>query len=394
MGLFDKKICDICGEKIGLLGNRKLDDGNLCKDCAKKLSPWFEDRRHSTVEDIKRQLEYREKNKKAVMDFCITRQINTRNYNVFIDDNKGNFTVARKLDVNENPDIVPLSAVVQCRVDVERQQNEETYTTKDGETVSYQPPVYKYEFDYTMRIKVKNPWFDDMDFRLNTFSISSDNRGELMEVEQTGHQIIAALTPNAAGMQQPGMQMNNGMQQPGMYMNDGMQQPGMNMNNGMQQSGMQMNNGMQQSGMNMNSGMQQSGMNMNSGMQQSGMQMNNGMQQSGMYMNNGMQQPGMNMNSGMQQSGMYMNNGMQQPGMNMNNGMQQPGMNMNSGMQQSGMNMNSGMQQPGMNMNNGMQQSGMQMNNGMQQPGSLWKCQCGAENTGRFCEYCGQPRPF
>ena len=29
MGLFDKKYCDICGEKIGLLGNRKLDDGNL-----------------------------------------------------------------------------------------------------------------------------------------------------------------------------------------------------------------------------------------------------------------------------------------------------------------------------------------------------------------------------
>ena len=377
MGLFDKKICDICGEKIGLLGNRKLDDGNLCKDCAKKLSPWFEDRRHSTVEDIKRQLEYREKNKKAVMDFCITRQINTRNYNVFIDDNKGNFTVARKLDVNENPDIVPLSAVVQCRVDVERQQNEETYTTKDGETVSYQPPVYKYEFDYTMRIKVKTPWFDDMDFRLNTFSISSDNRGELMEVEQTGHQIIAALTPNAAGMQQSGMNMNSGMQQ-----------PGMNMNNGMQQSGMYMNNGMQQSGMNMNSGMQQSGMNMNSGMQQSGMYMNNGMQQPGMNMNNGMQEPGMNMNNRMQQFGMNMNNGMQQSGMNMNNGMQQPGMHINNGMQQPGMNMNSGMQQSGMNMNNGMQQSGMQ------QPGGLWKCQCGAENTGRFCEYCGQPRPF
>ena len=52
MGLFDKKICDICGEKIGLLGNRKLDDGNLCKDCAKKLSPWFEERRHSTVPEI------------------------------------------------------------------------------------------------------------------------------------------------------------------------------------------------------------------------------------------------------------------------------------------------------------------------------------------------------
>ena len=267
MGLFDKKICDICGEKIGLLGNRKLDDGNLCKDCAKKLSPWFEERRHSTVEDIKRQLEYREKNKKAVMDFCVTRQINTRNYTVFIDDHKGNFTVARKLDVNENPDIVPLSAIVQCRVEVEQQQLEETYT-KDGKTVSYQPPVYNYEYDYMMRIKVNTPWFDDMDFRLNTFSISSEKRNELMEVEQTGYQIVAALTPNAAGMQ-PGM----------------------------------------------------SGMNMNGGMQ--------------------------------------------------------PGM--------SGMNMNGGMQ-PGM--------SGMNMNGGMQPEGNSWKCQCGAENTGRFCEYCGLPRPF
>ena len=391
MGLFDKKICDICGEKIGLLGNRKLDDGNLCKDCAKKLSPWFEERRHSTVEDIKRQLEYREKNKKAVMDFCITRQINTRNYNVFIDDNKGNFTVARKLDVNENPDIVPLSAIVQCRVDVDQQQHEETYT-KDGENVSYQPPVYKYEFDYTMRIKVRTQWFDDMDFRLNTFSISSDKRRELMEVEQTAYQIIAALTPNAAGMQSgmPGMNMNGGMQpgMPGMNMNGGMQpgMPGMNMTGGMQSGmpGMNMTGGMQpgMTGMNMNGGMQpgMSGMNMNGGMQPGmpGMNMNGGMQ-SGM--------PGMNMNGGMQpgMSGMNMNGGMQSgmTGMNMNAGMQSgmPGMNMNGGMQpgMSEMNMN-GEMQPGM--------SGMKQNN------SSWKCQCGAENTGKFCEYCGQPRPF
>ena len=34
MGFFDvfkKKECDICGGEIGLLGNRKLEDGNLCK---------------------------------------------------------------------------------------------------------------------------------------------------------------------------------------------------------------------------------------------------------------------------------------------------------------------------------------------------------------------------
>ncbi len=36
MGLFSKKYCDVCGEKIGLLGNRKLEDGNLCKGVRQK----------------------------------------------------------------------------------------------------------------------------------------------------------------------------------------------------------------------------------------------------------------------------------------------------------------------------------------------------------------------
>ena len=52
MGLFDKRTV-ISAVKNRALGNRKLDDGNLCKNCASKLSPWFEERRHSTVEDIK-----------------------------------------------------------------------------------------------------------------------------------------------------------------------------------------------------------------------------------------------------------------------------------------------------------------------------------------------------
>ena len=60
MGFFDKKYCDVCGEKIGLLGNRKLEDGNLCKDCAAKLSPFFSERKSSTVDEIKKQLAYRE----------------------------------------------------------------------------------------------------------------------------------------------------------------------------------------------------------------------------------------------------------------------------------------------------------------------------------------------
>ena len=101
MGLFDKKYCDICGEKIGLLGNRKLDDGNLCKECAKKLSPWFEERRHSTVDSIKEQLAYREANKAKVSAFQITREFATNRYHVYIDDTKGQFAIARAMNVDE-----------------------------------------------------------------------------------------------------------------------------------------------------------------------------------------------------------------------------------------------------------------------------------------------------
>ena len=49
MSFFNKKYCDICNEKIGVLGNKKLDDGNMCKNCAKKLSPWFSDRRNTSL---------------------------------------------------------------------------------------------------------------------------------------------------------------------------------------------------------------------------------------------------------------------------------------------------------------------------------------------------------
>ena len=28
--LFEKKVCDLCGGEIGLLGNRKLEHGNCC----------------------------------------------------------------------------------------------------------------------------------------------------------------------------------------------------------------------------------------------------------------------------------------------------------------------------------------------------------------------------
>ena len=338
MGLFDKKNCDICGEKIGLLGNRKLDDGNLCKNCARKLSPWFEERRHSTVEDIKRQLAYREQNKQLVQSFVVTRQFATNTYNVFIDDTKGNFTVAHNLDTTENPDIVPLSSIVMCKMEVEQDRREETYT-KDGKT----------------------EWFDDMDFRLCNSRLDEKDRMEIMEIEQVANQIVAALTGNP--VMNSGMSGMSGMAG-GAMGNMGAAAMGAM---GAAMGAVGMNNGMP----GMNGGAQYGNMGMNNGMPG----MNGGVQYGNMGMNNGMQ----NMNGTAQYGNMGMNNGMQ----NMNGTAQYGNMGMNNGMQ----NMNGNVQNGNMGMNQNMNA------NAQPQTGGTWICQCGAENTGAFCEFCGTPKP-
>ena len=171
MGLFDKKYCDICGEKIGLLGNRKLEDGNLCKDCAKKLSPWFSDRRRSTVEDIKGQLAYREENREKAAQFRTTRSFG-EDWKVLLDEDHRWFTVTRARDLAEaNPDILDFDAITGCRMDIDESRTELTHEDADGKDVSYVPPRYEYSYDFFLVISVRHPYFDEMRFSLNSSSV-------------------------------------------------------------------------------------------------------------------------------------------------------------------------------------------------------------------------------
>ena len=171
MGLFDKKYCDICGEKIGLLGNRKLEDGNLCKDCAKKLSPWFSDRRRSTVEDIKGQLAYREENREKAAQFRTTRSFG-EDWKVLLDEDHRWFTVTRARDLAEaNPDILDFDAITGCRMDIDESRTELTCEDADGKDVSYVPPRYEYSYDFFLVISVRHPYFDEMRFPLNSSSV-------------------------------------------------------------------------------------------------------------------------------------------------------------------------------------------------------------------------------
>ncbi|MBQ9988797.1 MAG: DUF4428 domain-containing protein [Clostridia bacterium] len=174
--LFEKKECSICGGEIKLLGNRKLEDGNLCKDCARKLSPWFDDRRHSTVEQIAAQLEYREANKEKVAAFCTTRTIGL-DMKVLLDEDNGRFMVTDASRLAEaNPDVIDFSDVTGCEFKIEDDRDELMRENADGEEESYDPPRYEHNYDFYITIHVNHPYFDEIDFQLNSSSIVLEER--------------------------------------------------------------------------------------------------------------------------------------------------------------------------------------------------------------------------
>ena len=171
MGLFDKKYCDICGEKIGLLGNRKLEDGNLCKKCATLLSPWFSDRRSSTVEEIKQQLAYREENKAKVSAFHTTRTIGEY-MKVMLDEDACKFMVTNARNLAEaNPDVLDFSDVTGCNIDIQERESEIMREDSEGNKQSYNPPRYEYSYDFYITIFVNHPYFDDINFKVNSSSV-------------------------------------------------------------------------------------------------------------------------------------------------------------------------------------------------------------------------------
>lgn len=201
MGLFDKKYCDVCGEKIGLLGNRKLEDGNLCKNCAAKLSPLFTGRRHSTLKDIKLQLEDREANRARAAAFRRTQKLGNDGRALYLDDTKGNFAVCYESDWKSgNPDIIPLSAIINCRYDSEEHRTERKYKDAEGKSVSYNPPAYDYSYDFYIVIDVDHPYIDEIKFRVNNMTLSrnggsllSGGDRKIIECEELCKQIVDIL---------------------------------------------------------------------------------------------------------------------------------------------------------------------------------------------------------
>ena len=187
MGLFDrfkKQDCEICGKEVGMFGYKKLEDGEICKDCVKLLSPWFEDRRHATVAQIKEQLAYREQNAKEHENFTISRKLGDEEAFMYIEEVAGvptRFFVTSRSDYKaENPDIISFKDVVSCVTDIQVRDEEIKEKNAEGQMVSCNPRRYKHHHDFFIKMEIRNnPYFDEIKFRINGSCITLETVGDI-----------------------------------------------------------------------------------------------------------------------------------------------------------------------------------------------------------------------
>lgn len=202
MGLFSKKTCDICGGEIGLLGNRKLSDGNLCKDCAKKLSPWMTDRRQSSVEEIRQHLAYREQNRQVLANIRPTSVIGG-NVKVYIDEAAGCFFATSHSNWRDaNPDVVSFSQVIDVRTEVTEHRTEEYHRDREGRNVPFNPPRYRFSYEFRTTILIDSPYFSEIHFELTDRRPERLGSDEYRYFEAQAEALRAALMQPVVAAQQ------------------------------------------------------------------------------------------------------------------------------------------------------------------------------------------------
>ena len=197
MGLFDKKNCSICGEPIKFLSNRKLADGNMCKNCAVQLSPYMSFRKE-TVQEIIEHLAYRQENKEEVSRFNPTLALGERT-KIMVDEDGGTFIVTTSSRwQHENPDVIKFEQVTGCKIDLKENKQEERYKNSDGVEVSFNPPRYKITYDFYITILINSPWFSEIKFKLNDSSVDQANAVKYGEYKAKADEIKEVLTKNRA----------------------------------------------------------------------------------------------------------------------------------------------------------------------------------------------------
>lgn len=197
MGLFDSLFgrvkCAACGAEVGAPRRRKLKEEAICSDCASKLSPWFDGRKGSDIEDIRAQLAARDKNRSELLPafsatkafgdlgcFLINEEAGT--FVAIADPSEGVFGNQRKVTridqvAARNPDVIGLDKVLSADLDIIETRHEEKHAI-EGEMVSYDPKHWVYSYRFVMEVKVDHPYIGTIRVQLNDGTVQIANEGE------------------------------------------------------------------------------------------------------------------------------------------------------------------------------------------------------------------------
>ncbi len=205
MGLFKKEACVLCGGKTGLL-DKKCQDGKVCKDCANKVSPWFDDWKstsklvlesHIAMRSADRTLAEMGNYNKVFGEFgVILIDEAARKFIAFPDTSSGLFGSQRKVKslqdvIDLGPDVISFDAVEDLEIDITETTREEKRTV-DGQQVSYDPPHILYMETFTLRLKLDYPFFKTMNIQLNDGAVQIHNIGRRLWTDP-GRKLAAHL---------------------------------------------------------------------------------------------------------------------------------------------------------------------------------------------------------
>lgn len=194
MGLFDKKVCSVCGGDAGTIFSKKLADGYLCKECASKLSPYFTGRKKSTTNEIRAQIEYRAQNEANLANLN-PRKVMGFDKKIYLDEIQKKFVVNRNSDFKKgNPDIIDLSMLTACELIINEEKHE-VYKDEDNRE-SYEPKKYESEYDFEIEMSVNHPYFDSITIELADGEKPTSKDDEKYKMlENAGREIQSTLMP-------------------------------------------------------------------------------------------------------------------------------------------------------------------------------------------------------
>lgn len=204
MGFFDKKYCDFCGEKIGLLGDKKLRDGHMCKVCEKKISDYIRDRKEWSVDEMRMHLIDREQNYETLRNINLTNVLCSGRNRVYFDCEQGYFFKCwtdRYLD--ENPDLIGFWHVTGCTTEIRESKSELTFEAEDKDhrkkNIKYEPAEYKYDYDFYVTVMLREFFVKSITIKVNDNDVCSVYTPEYKQNEDTMLRLKAAFDQMAAG---------------------------------------------------------------------------------------------------------------------------------------------------------------------------------------------------